>query len=81
MVDIEKREWYAHEYASFVDNSGFTKTSTLDRTPTNGYDSINEEYRLHYSDDNWIYNKALEIYTFDLQTYCDAWTHSWPINP
>ena len=81
MVDIEMREWYAHEYASFADDSGITKTAILDRIPENGYGPIKEEYRAHYSDDTWIYNTALEIYTFDLQTYCDAWTHSIPYNP
>lgn len=30
MVDIQLREWYTHEYASFSDNGGITRTDTFD---------------------------------------------------
>ncbi|KXG42624.1 hypothetical protein U473_00115 [Tepidibacillus decaturensis] len=80
-VDIESREWYRHEYATFSDTDGYTRSGTYDYIPPNGYSPINVDYKPHWTDNTWIKNQALYYYNTSLTNdfYVDAWTHSTPI--
>ncbi|WP_152978179.1 hypothetical protein [Caloramator mitchellensis] len=73
-VDLEAREWYRHEYASFS-SGGYTHTGTYDFIPSNGYSYFKAEYKNHFFDDQWILDKTQYIYITSGPNYVDAWTH------
>ncbi|SHK19443.1 hypothetical protein [Paramaledivibacter caminithermalis] len=70
-VDIEKREWYGHSFASFKGSDGKTHTGSVDYLD----DTLRVDKKDHY-DDNWIMDKTNEIYKWNLDDYVDAYTHT-----
>lgn len=67
-VEIETREWYKHEFASFAGKDGKTYTSTCDR----GLIMIDK--KSHFDDYDWIKNKTLEAWIAGKPNYVDSFT-------
>jgi len=68
------REWYRHEYASFVNTLGDTETDTIDYTYTRGYSPINTDWAPHYSDHTYLMNKAHELWYSGGSPGYEDWT-------
>lgn len=67
-VEIETREWYKHEFASFAGKDGKTYTSTCDRG------LIMTDKKAHFDDYEWIKNKTLEAWIAGKPNYVDSFT-------
>jgi len=54
----QPRQWFKHEFASYVNTRGYTRTATQDFTPDNGYSAIRTDTTTHYNDHTWLMNEA-----------------------
>lgn len=57
-VDIQKRQWFRHEWASFATTEGYTRTGTVDYTADRGYSPIQEDKKYGYDDNSYISAEA-----------------------
>ena len=71
-VDIQKRQWFRHEYASFKCTDGYTRSGTVDCIPTNGYSPIKEDMKYNYNNDSYIKAEASYRYKYNLGPYRDV---------
>lgn len=74
-VDVQKRQWYRHEYASFKGKDGYTHSAAVDYIPTLGYGPIYEESKAYFDDNTFISNTARELYLYNRPTYYDVYTY------
>lgn len=68
------REWYRHEFASFVNTLGDTSTTTIDYTYTTGYPPIKTDWAPHYSDNTWLMSKAYDLWYSGASPGFEDWT-------
>lgn len=68
-VVSENREWYRHEFSSFVGTDGYTRTKTIDYTANNGYSPIHTDVAPHYSDYTWLRDTATYRWRMGYGTY------------
>lgn len=68
------REWYRHEYASYVNTLGYTRTKTRDYTPDEGGSAIHIDTAPHYSSNTWLQNEAWRRWSLSLPAGLEDWT-------
>lgn len=68
-VVSENREWYRHEFSSFVDTDGYTRTKTIDFIAANGYSPIHTDVAPHYNDYTWLSDTATYRWRMGYGTY------------
>ncbi|HLN64712.1 MAG TPA: hypothetical protein VK464_24580 [Symbiobacteriaceae bacterium] len=71
----QPRQWYKHRFASYVNKSGVTRTSTVDYTADLGYSPIRTDSTTHYNNNAWLSNKALELYRQRSAPQCESFTY------
>lgn len=67
------REWYRHQFASYVNSSNITRTNTSDYTKDLGYSSIHIDSAPHYSNDTWLLNEAYYRWANYLPPVVETW--------